>query len=321
MSHSGSRSHWRGVVGAIAVLALALASCGDDDSGSAGGGPLVVVTTTILGDLVSTLVDDEAEVQVLMPIGVDPHDFEPSAQQAAQLRDADLVVVNGLDLEIGLAGALDSATSDGATVLEVGRLVDTLAVDDHDDRDHDHDHDHGEEDPHVWHDPARMASAVPGLADALIEAVPALDADATGERADALVTTLLDVDAEVEEILAVVAAERRYLVTNHDTFGYFADRYGFEVVGTVIPGGDTLAAPSAGDLAALVAEIDEHDLPAVFADNTVAPGLTRALADEAGRDVEVVTLFTDSLGEPGTDADTYVGMLRTNARLIADALG
>ncbi|MGY6502251.1 MAG: metal ABC transporter solute-binding protein, Zn/Mn family, partial [Acidimicrobiales bacterium] len=195
---------------------------------------------------------------------------------------------------------------------------------DHDD-DHahdgdDHGHDHGDEDPHIWQDPARMSDAMPGIADAIVEAVPSLDADAVRERAEAYAAELLEVDAEIEEILSAVPSERRYLITNHDTFGYLADRYGFEVIGTVIPGGDTLAAPSAADLAELVAEIEEHDLPAIFADNTVAPGLTQALADEASVDVEVVTLYTDSLGEPGSDADTYIGMLRTNAQLIADAL-
>jgi zinc/manganese transport system substrate-binding protein len=293
-------------------------------------------------------------------------------------------VANGYGLEVGLVNALDAAARDGATVIELGSLIDPLpsgasshdhddddhADDDHADDDHGHDdddhaddehghddddhaddehghddddhadddhghddddhadddhadddgHDHGDEDPHFWHDPHRMADAVPGLAELIVEALPELDADALRDRARALAEEYDAVDDEVAEILAAVPDERRYLITNHDTFGYFAVRYGFEVIGTVIPGGDTLAAPSAADLAELIEEIREHDLPAIFADNTIAPGLVRALADEAGVDVEVVTLYTDSLGEPGSDADSYVGMLLANARLVATAL-
>ena len=165
-----------------------------------------------------------------------------------------------------------------------------------------------------------MAELLPDLAEELAEAVPALDVDDLTERANELAADLLELDGELAEILAEVPAENRYLITNHDSFGYLADRYDFEVIGTVIPGGDTLAQPSPGDLAALVEEIEYHDLPAIFAENTVAPALAEALAAEASVDVEVVSLYTDSLGEDGSGAETYRGMLLTNAQLIADAL-
>jgi zinc/manganese transport system substrate-binding protein len=337
----------------LAALALLLTACADDDgsqpsrttsdSDSAPVGsddrelPLVVATTSVLGDVVSTIVGGDAVVEVLMPPGADPHDFEPSARQAARLRDATLVVANGLQLEVGLLGALESARADGASILEVGELIEPLpfgasshAHDDppaHDDARDDEalDHgdealDHGDEDPHFWHDPLRMSEVVPGLVDALVAAAPELDTAELRQRADSFVAELVEVDVEVAAILAEVPEARRYLVTNHDTFGYLAERYGFEVIGTVIPGGDTLAQPSPASLAALVREIEEHDLPAIFAENVVAATLAQALASEAEIEVRVVTLHTDSLGEPGSGADTYVGMLRTNARLIADAL-
>ena len=324
----------------MVVALLGVAACSPGEGSAGDDRPRVVVTTSILGDVVADLVGPDATVEVLIPVGVDPHDFEASARQAADLRDADVVVVNGFGLEANLAVALDSARADGATVVEVADFVepipqgashehdaphDDAAHDEsHDDDPHDDEtgtHDHEGADPHFWHDPVRMAGAVPGLVDVLVAAVPALDTPDLERRAAELIAGLEEVDAEVAGILAAVSEHRRLLVTNHDTFGYFAARYGFEVVGAVIPGGDTHARPSAGELAALVAEIERHDLPAIFAENITGTDLVETLAREIGREVEVVTLYTGSLGEPGSGADTYAGMLRTNARLVADALG
>ncbi|MDZ7678753.1 MAG: metal ABC transporter substrate-binding protein [Acidimicrobiales bacterium] len=315
------------LTGLLAAIALGLLACGDDSTGEAAppadDRPLIVATTSILGDVVSTLVGDEAEVEVVMPLGADPHDFEPSAQQAARLRDASLVVANGLGLEVGLDSTLDAAMSDGVTVLEVGELIDPLpfTAADHDEADHDEaDHDHGAMDPHFWHDPIRMAEAVPGVVDAISDAT-GLDPAGLEERADALVADLAAVDDEVATILSVVPPERRVLVTNHDNLGYLAARYDFEVIGVIVQGGDSLASASPGDIGGLVHQIEEQQVPAVFAENVLAPTLSEALADEAAGEVEVVSLYTDSLGDPGSGAETYTGLLVTNAELIAEALG
>ncbi|QGG94804.1 metal ABC transporter substrate-binding protein [Actinomarinicola tropica] len=322
---------------AAVLLVAGVAACGDDDAG--GDGARVVATTSILGDVVRSIVGDDVEVEVLIPPGTDPHDAAPSARQAADLRSASLVVANGLGLEAGLADALDAAADDGVRVIEIGELVEPLPFGDahehddegehdegeHDDDEGDHDegqdHAHGDEDPHLWHDPVRMAQAVPGLTDALVDALPDMDADAIRARSDDLVAELEALDAEIREILAAVPAERRYLLTNHETFGYLAERYDFEVIGAALPGGDTLSRPSAQEIATLVEEIEAHDLPAIFAENVSGDQLIRTIAEEAGREVEVVALHTDALGEPGSGADTYLGMLRTNAELIASALG
>ncbi|MFP4513553.1 MAG: metal ABC transporter substrate-binding protein, partial [Acidimicrobiales bacterium] len=196
--------------------------------------------------------------------------------------------------------------------------------DDSDDHEDDHDggddHDHGAMDPHFWHDPIRMADAVPGMAEAIGDATE-LDAADLQERSDELVAELVAVDDEVATILSAVASERRVLVTNHDTLGYLAARYDFEVIGVIVQGGDTLASASPGDLGELVHQIEEHRVPAVFAENVLAPTLSEALADEAAGEVEVVSLYTDSLGNDGSGAETYTGLLLTNAGLIAEALG
>lgn len=318
----------RGVASvAVSVVAvLVLAGCGSDATGSSGR-PVVVATTPILGDIVSSTLGDAAEVVVLMPRGADPHAFQPSARQLGELRDASLVVANGLGLERGLHDALDAAAADGVNVLEVAPLLEPIAFADdhgHDEADHDeseHDHDHGDLDPHVWFDPSRMALAVGLIADAFVDAAPDADRDAVLATADAYAAELTALDAEVEETLATVLEDQRILVTNHDTFGYLADRYGFEVLGVVIPGGDTLAAPSASALDELADEIARHGVRAVFTDEGVSSDLARALAGEVGGDVQVVALFTDTLGALDGPSGTYVDLIRTDARRIADALG
>lgn len=288
------------LVAAVTVVATA---CGD--SGPAGR-LRVVATTTILGDVVANVVGDDAVVEVLIPLGADPHDYRASAQQVAALVEADLVVATGLSLEGGLEDVLAGAAADGGNVLSVGEGLDPIPLAG------------GGFDPHVWLDPLRMAEAARLIA-AELESV-AGDGD-WQERAAALAAKLEEADAEIRAILAEVPDDRRLLVTNHDSLRYFALRYGFEVVGTVIPGGATLAAPSSADLADLVEVIDRNGVPAIFAETTDAGSLAEAVAAEAGSPVEVVELYSGSLGPPGSEADTLIGMLLADARKIAQALG
>lgn len=331
---------------AAAAAGLLATACGDGGiaGGSGDGTPVVAATTTVMGDVVAHLTGDLAEVVVIMPANADPHEFQPSAREAAALRDADLVVANGGGFEEGLDDALRSAEDDGAAVFEA---VDHVALlepgdgaagdhateegDDHateggdiadaDGDDHADGDEHGHEgaDPHVFTDPARMATVAEALADELAEHVPALDTDAFRDRAAAYVDELRALDADVEGILVAVPAERRKLVTNHDVFAYFADRYDFEVVGAVIPSTTTQAAASAAQIDDLARLVAAEGVPAVFADTSSADDLAATLAAEAG-DVAVVELFSESLGAEGSGADTYAGMMRTNATRIAEAL-
>jgi zinc/manganese transport system substrate-binding protein len=317
----------------------------------------VVATTSILGDVVGTLVGDDGEVVTLMPPGVDPHGFEPSAMDAALLREADLVVANGLQLEENLIAALDAAEADGVRVVTIAEQLDPIEfgghLDDHgheddehgheeddghghddddghghdDDDGHGHDddgHDHGPEDPHVWLDPVRMADGARLLAAELATVAPAVPAEEWEARGEAYATELLAVHAEMDEVLAVVPPERRVLVTNHDALGYFADRFDFEVLGTVIPGATTQVDADPRQFAQLVEAVEEVQMPAVFAENTDATVLAEQLASEVlGRsdlELDVVRLYTDALGEPGSGAETYPDLLLTNAQLVADAL-
>ena len=131
---------------------------------------------------------------------------------------------------------------------------------------------------------------------------------------------LRSLDEEIIEELASISDENRKMVTNHEAFGYFADRYDFEVVGTVIPGGSTLADPSSAELAGLVEIMTDEEINVIFAETVEPAALAEAVAEEIGEDVEVVTLFTESLGEDGSGGETYIDMLRTNAARIVDAL-
>jgi zinc/manganese transport system substrate-binding protein len=329
-----SHEHPSAVGGLAALLSslllLVAAGCGGDEAvpppAGACAGPRVVATTSILGDVMRHVVGEPSRVEVLMPVGADPHSFQASAAQAVAMREADLVVVNGLGLEEGLRTVIEAAEADGVTVVEAASFVEALpfgyeqANSGHEVEEGVEEGDaHGTLDPHIWTDPARMADVVSGLGEALASADPAC-ADRWRAAAEDYREELLSLDGEIEAILAVIPPERRKLVTSHHAFGYFADRYGFELVGAIIPGGATLAAPSPADLAALVETLRSEGVRAIFAETTQPADLAEALAAELGEGVEVVSLYTGSLGESGSGADTYVGMQRVNAERIAAAL-
>jgi zinc/manganese transport system substrate-binding protein len=296
---------------ALALLAFALAACGDDDGAARASGdpPHVVVTTSVLGDVVADLVGDEAVVDVIMPPGVAPHEFQASAQQVASMRGADVLVINGAGFEEGLTDAIEAAEQDGVPTFAAIDAVDTLELE-------------GGEgtDPHFFTDPARMATAAQAIADFLVDEVPGLDTAALAGHVRATIDDLQVVDSEVERTLSAVPPDRRTLVTNHEVFGYFADRYDFDVVGAVIPAGTTQAEPSAAQLDELAHTIEEQNVPAIFVETSSPTRLADALADEVG-DVEVVELFSESLGDEGSDGETYADMMHTNAERIAEALG
>lgn len=308
----------------LSVLGL-LASCGSDSKGNASsvttasGRPLVIATTPILGDLVRQVGGDQVNVDVLIPLGADPHDFEPSAAQAAQLRDASLIVANGLGLEERLEPALDGAQKDGVPVFEVGEQVDPLALSTADEEGHTEGEGHGAEDPHIWLDPERMATAA-SLVATQLATTTGLDAAPFQERAATYADAARAAETEARALLAELPADQRKLITNHDVLEYFAQRFNLEVIGTVIPGGSTLAEPSAADLSELVALVKANNVKAIFSESTVSSKLIESLAREVGSQVSVIELSTDTLGEPGSPTATYPGLIVTTARLIANGL-
>jgi zinc/manganese transport system substrate-binding protein len=307
-------------VGLVGVVGVAAAGCGgDDDAASAAPDrPRVVVTTSVLGDIVRNVVGDQADVQVIMPVGADPHEFAASTRQAEAMTGADLLVVNGAGFEQSMAGVIDGAAEDGTAVFTFADHV-ALRTLDGDEHEHADGHDHDGDDPHLWTDPTMIAGAVGALATELAD-VPGVDAAAIETAAADYAAELGALDASIAATLSSIPAAQRVLVTNHEALGYFARRYDLAVVGAVIPSLTTSASASAGELEQLADVIREQGVPAIFGETTQPTKLARALADEVGGDVQVVELYTESLGDEGGGADTYVGMLRTDADRIADAL-
>ncbi|MBH0052671.1 zinc ABC transporter substrate-binding protein [Salinibacterium sp. SWN139] len=303
------------VASSIAVVTcLALAGC--TTAASDGGDPVVVATTTILGSVVGDITECAGgTTETLMPVGVDPHDFSASSEQVAHMATAQLVVVNGLDLEGGLTDAIASAAGEGAEVMEVAPLIDPLPFGEQSSSDSDT---AGSLDPHFWNDVSRMATVATLVGDKLAE-VTGDDtyADCGSDVHDALEAT----DQQVRDILSVIPSEQRVLVTDHEAFGYFADAYDFEIAGVIVPGGSTLAEASSQELADLVEVIQEKNVPAIFSNVALSSVLVDTIAAEAGTSIDVVALYVGSVGSAGSGAETYPDMMTTNAQLIADALG
>ena len=326
----------------MAVAALGAAACSGDPapepSGVGAETPTILATTGIWADVVANVAcNGLAQVESIIPVGGDPHGYEPSLQDRARMENAALVVANGLLLEEALEDTLDAVEESGTPVFRFAEGMDPIPYgfetghDDHDDEGHEDDHDdhaheddghghaHGAEDPHVWFDPHRVAEALPTLAQVLTTEV-GLDQAAVEACLNSYVAELEAVDAEIAAKVEQLPAGSHKLVTNHEALGYFADRYGFEVIGTVIPSPSSMAQTSPAGLEAL-AEIIEHErIKAIFAETQHSVDDIEALAARVG-DVDVVTLYTGSLGPAGSGADTYTGFLRTNTDLIVDALG
>ena len=270
-----------------------------------------MATTGIWADIAGRVVcDGSLDVRTIVPTGGDPHSFEPSLADREMLDGATLVVANGLGLEETLDDTLQQVEAGGVPVFRAGDHVETIRGSDQRDEDGDG------ADPHIWLDPTRVAAVLPALGAALVEAgvdQATVDDCVTSAQAD-----LAGLDEELASTFAAIPAARRKLVTNHDALGYLADRYDLEIVGSVLPSTSTLTEASTGELEELGTAIEEAGVPAIFAERLGNSADAEALADRLG--VELVELYSDALGEQGSGADTYEGMLRTDATSIADAL-
>lgn len=325
--------------GAIAAV-LGLSACAPIEAQE----PVqILVTTNILGDVVSEIVGATATVKTIMTTGTDPHSFNLSAQEAALFESAELIIYNGLGLESNLMSQIGAAKESGVPTLEVAAQVNPIpfgeeehdheeSADEHEDsdrdehevegsdHDHDHDHDHGDLDPHFWTDPSRMILAAKAIGAEIIEHVPGIDAAALQINLDAYLAKLQDLDSWMEAQLSNVPASSQKLVTNHEVFGYFADRFGYEIIGAVIPGGSSVGAPSAAELKGLADALRASGVSAIFAETTQPETLASVVAEETGIDVKVVLLYTESLSDSGGVAPDYISMMRYNTESIVAAL-
>lgn len=317
-------------VAVMAVLTIGVVACSSgapaaNSEAHSEDKPKIATTTNILGDVVTQIVGDQADVLVLMPPEVDPHSFQLSTREVASMYEADLIVANGLGLEESVAAQLAAAETEGVPVLSVGEHIDPLQFDEAEETEHlsgvnDHsDHDHGPLDPHFWHDPQRMMLAVDVLAEKL-GTLPGLDMQKIQSGSDAYRAELKTLDAGLEETYASIPKNERVLVTQHQVFGYLAHRYEFAVLGSILPGGSTVAEASATDLTRVAAAITDSGVPAIFTDATQAEKLAHTVVRESGLDVKVIPLHTESLTPPGGGADTYIDMMAANAQSIVSGL-
>lgn len=342
---------------AAGALVVAVGLTGPLATAQAQDEPLKVVATfSILGDIVANIGGDAIELEVMVGPDGDAHTFEPSPSDIAKLTDADVIVENGVEFETWLDDVYEASDSeairvvatDGLALLEIGEGDDHEGEEhegegspeahhdedeehadgasleaDHDEEGEEHEgeeHEHGEQDPHVWQSVQNVIGEVAVIRDALVAADP--DAAATYQaNADAYLAQLTELDAFITAEVAALPAESRKLVTSHDALGYFADAYGFEIVGTALGSLSTETAdPSGGELAALVEQIRAAGVPAIFAENVANIGLMEQIAEDAGV-VLAPGLYTDALGPAGSDGETYVEMMRYNATTIVTALG
>jgi zinc/manganese transport system substrate-binding protein len=279
---------------AAAVFALAvLAGCGDDSSS---GGRTVVATTTQVADLVREVGGARTKVDGMLRPGGDPHDYEPRPSDVAAAAGAKVVFRSGGEVDDWLNDVIDNAGGDA----EVVSLIDSVRrLDD---------------DPHWWQDATNGVRAVEKIRAELTKADPGGRAT-FARNAERTIRRLERLDREITGCVERVPPAKRKIVTTHDALGYFAGRYGVEVVGAVIPSLSTQAQASAGDVQRLVEQIRREGVEAIFPESSVNPDIERAIAREAEASIGD-PLYADSLGAKGSPGDTYTGALAADAAAV-----
>ncbi|MCB9160138.1 MAG: zinc ABC transporter substrate-binding protein [Caldilineaceae bacterium] len=273
----------------------------------------VAATTNIIADVVAQVGGDAIALTALVPTGADPHSYQAKPDDLRLLDDAHVLFVNGLGLEEAMASIL--ASLETTPLVSVNEDVTPRALEAAAD---DAAHDHGGIDPHTWMDVANVQLWVDTI-EAALRALDPAHADTFAANAAAYRAELDALDAEIRAQIETIPPERRKLVTDHDSFGYFAAAYGVEVIGTVIPALSTLASPSARQLAALQDQLAQQDVAAVFVGTTVNPQVAERLAGDLG--IRVVPVYTGSLSAADGPAASYVALMRYDVQALVDALG
>lgn len=265
----------------------------------------VVASTQIVGDVVSSISGEQVDVTFLIPSGTDPHAYEPTPQDAVRLTEADLIFVNGFGLEQTLQHLL---VDQQAKVVNTSEGISPLTL-----------VEEGESgsDPHVWMNPVNVEIWADNIAQALTEADPA-NAQIYRENSEAYKSEIELLDSWVADQVSQIPEENRKLVTDHESFGYFADHYGFEIVGAIIPSYSTLSEPSAGELAQLEAAINQFGVKAIFVGVSLNPTLADRIAQDTG--VQLVSIYTESLSDKDGSAHTYLEMIHFDVESIVAAL-
>lgn len=272
----------------------------------------VLATETFLADIAQNVAGNRFKVEALLPFGVDPHSFEPTPNDVRKVADSRILIINGAGFEEFLDRLLQNAGG-SRTIIEASAGLTSREIKANEPRDPDH-----PTDPHFWLDPNNVIKYVENIRDGLSQADPA-GASVYAANADAYIAQLKALDQSIAAQVSVLPIERRVLVTDHDTLGYFADRYGFRIVGMIVPSISTGASPSAHQVAQLIQQIKATQAKAIFLEASTNPQLAQQIARETG--VKVITgLRTHSLTDANGPAPTYIEMMQFNTKLIVDAL-
>ncbi len=286
----------------LLTVALLTGGCGSKTPGVAtSGGPVkVLATTSFLADIAQNVAGSRLMVQSLIPVGANPHEYQPAPKDAATIGDTQVLIVNGLGYEAWLTNLLGASDHQPALITATNGLQPIG------------------EDPHMWMDPQSVVQYVENIRLGLSKVDPA-GAPEYATNAAAYTTSLKALDAWIKDQVSQVPADKRMLVTNHDELGYFARAYGLKVVGAVIPNVTSEAGPSAQQMAQLIQTVRAAGVPAIFLDVNENRNLAQQIASETGAKV-VTDLYIESLSVPGGPAPTYVDMLKHDVTAIVNAL-
>jgi ABC-type Zn uptake system ZnuABC Zn-binding protein ZnuA len=293
----------------LTLLAFSLAACGGSPaSDSSESAPVVLASTSFLADIARNIAGDRLQIGSLLPVGADPHSYQPTPRDVSLIARSELLILNGAEYEHFIESLLDAERAGGEReIIEASAGIRPGE---------DVESEHGI-DPHFWLDPNLVIVYVENIREGLTHFDPE-GASVYQSNADAYITQLEELDVWIVEQVNQIPPEKRLLVTNHEAMEYFAERYGLTIVGTVIESFSSGASPSAGQMASLIDQIRSSGAPAIFLDAADNAALAEQIAKETG--VRVVTdLHLESLTR-GAPAATYIDMMKHNVSLIVEAL-
>jgi ABC-type Zn uptake system ZnuABC Zn-binding protein ZnuA len=292
----------------LIIVAFALSGCGGQPISRETSGTttrFILSSTTFLADIARNVAGDRAQVESLLPVGADPHTYEATPSDVAKIAKSNVLILNGIEYEHFIEPLLENAGGE-RLIITASDGLETRHMEEH------------EGDPHMWLEPNHVITYVENIRAGLTSADPD-GADIYKANAEAYTSQLKELDTWITEQVAQIPQERRLLVTNHDSLGYFAEQYGFTVIGTIVPGVSSAGAPSAQEIAALIDEIESTGAPAVFLNISDNPDLADQIAAET--DIKVVTdLYIETLSPSDGLAPTYIDMMKYNVSQIVNAL-
>ncbi|MEI6291645.1 MAG: metal ABC transporter substrate-binding protein [Chloroflexota bacterium] len=294
---------------AAIIIGLLSNGCTSASQKTAKDGPIrVLVVETFLADITQNITGDRLQVESLIPIGIDPHAYEPTPQDVSRIADSQLLIANGAGFESWLSKTLENAGGQHV-LLEASSGLVSRKTSSGELIDPDH-----SGDPHFWLDPNYVIKYSENIRDSLIKADPA-GAETYTKNATAYIQKLRILDGWIREQTSSIPEKNRLLVTNHESLGYFADRYGFTIIGTVIPSTSTEASPSARQMVDLIDRIKKSGAKAIFLETGANPQMAEQIAKETG--VKIVTdMYTHSITDASGAAPTYIEMMKHNVLLL-----